>query len=1257
MKDTHTHIIKSQQYHIVLDDAAQSHAYQSRISLLQEHTIQSVLQKVMDTHHLPMFLDKYDEIILDLGTISAANFEHDLAYRIEEAFHDFFKNNMLQNGRLIKGNRKQIRTSQVSKFIFFLKYGYLPWHTSSATTPLMLLESALLHHKEVLITQLKDVCKNENTRNRLITQLKDSALEHIIIAIKNEEGILINKSREKIIHYKDQYEFVDTNRMNFRNAIWEIILAYVFTETSSITNLTRFLKYVIYKIATKYSLTYKELLHKIVLGVQDQKENTRTTPLFEKTILLLHKETEKKAATFYIRDSKTDFIAHFDYFLAHNALPATSPLTSNQQFHHQIIHSLKENPTRFYKILYTYLKQKTGNARVFINRFPNQLINQIVLYADEKVFTTITGFLSQLRGQSQKHSIISNTLEELQNVHGAIAVYTYVALQKATTDIIAEFLHQLIKIGTVDESFMQLLETLSKEAPYSSHRSIRIFIKDLRIEKNNSKNVSTPPLDSIALEFSKKLHPYYNGITLLSLQQFQTILSKTLYNPSSFKLLHTLLELYTKNSHEPTKTLSIWITKQLSVLDTKEENSHYILAHAYEIAQILHINHRVLEAIKLAKNRTIGPVETEISLEPLTDINDTLPQEAYKRLVNKMIQAIFDRSQQDLYDSIRILLQTFSKEYSVPQIKLLGILKKGQKSTPTPKFIKTVLERIEEEDRHPPNETNSINYAIEYVHYFFVHGRSPWWAIDTSRSAFLQAITLVLHHHPKQFVTWFKTSKNKKGSVDILDNDTYETLIKYINPNAATSIIETKNLFILLLEKDVSALKNTQVKHYKTINYIILQNINNTQEVSIPKLLHDLIIALAAELSITKNDLYQLLLGRLKHHKNLFPNLENVISWVLSQIATPTPLISPDITKKIAKKEWSWNHWNNIIPSTGSQAIRTSLGTIYEEHPEKLKFCLKQVAFRHELLKNSSIPEQKEIMSLFFSVVERAKLHSCFEIFRILRSSLKTAQHQIIQNEFAHNTLLNIAIQSNTNWTIDRWALLFFKSISSTLDTSTTEHIIKIIPQTSTLTKQIARSVQTLALQNANTIKLERESPVLQIIEIKKETEGNFIFIKNAGLVILAPYIPTLFDRIGLLENRVFKNEACQNKALYVLQYAVTGNTEAEEHDLVLNKLICGLEIHSPIMHTPTLHLEETQLIDSLLKAIIAHWSSIGKTSVTGLRDSFLYRAGRLSIEEKKYVLQVEEKSYDMLLDRIPWSIGKLKLSWMEKLIEVIWRA
>ncbi|MBK8553377.1 MAG: hypothetical protein IPL53_20865 [Ignavibacteria bacterium] len=73
------------------------------------------------------------------------------------------------------------------------------------------------------------------------------------------------------------------------------------------------------------------------------------------------------------------------------------------------------------------------------------------------------------------------------------------------------------------------------------------------------------------------------------------------------------------------------------------------------------------------------------------------------------------------------------------------------------------------------------------------------------------------------------------------------------------------------------------------------------------------------------------------------------------------------------------------------------------------------------------------------------------------------------------------------------------------------------------------------------------------------------------------------------------------------------------------------------------------------MESVIKHWSALKNTSAEGLRNTFFLRAGKLTMNEGECLLQVEQKSVDILLNKLPWGISMIKLPWMEDILKVEW--
>lgn len=208
-------------------------------------------------------------------------------------------------------------------------------------------------------------------------------------------------------------------------------------------------------------------------------------------------------------------------------------------------------------------------------------------------------------------------------------------------------------------------------------------------------------------------------------------------------------------------------------------------------------------------------------------------------------------------------------------------------------------------------------------------------------------------------------------------------------------------------------------------------------------------------------------------------------------------------------------------------------------------------------------------------------------------------------------------------------------------------------------TEFLARNQQEVLLKQLHETlekELEIEPEALEIPEEETTGGNSALFIDNAGMVLLGPFLPRLFTMMELLENGKFKDRDAQIKAIFLMQYAVNGDDPFPEYAVQLNKLLTHFKTGIPIPRVSLLNEADKDTVNGMLKGVLQNWGRLTNTTVEGLQEGFLRREGRLEEQENQYLLTVESKAYDMLLDHVPWNFRTIKYSWMPKPIQVKWR-
>lgn len=162
-------------------------------------------------------------------------------------------------------------------------------------------------------------------------------------------------------------------------------------------------------------------------------------------------------------------------------------------------------------------------------------------------------------------------------------------------------------------------------------------------------------------------------------------------------------------------------------------------------------------------------------------------------------------------------------------------------------------------------------------------------------------------------------------------------------------------------------------------------------------------------------------------------------------------------------------------------------------------------------------------------------------------------------------------------------------------------------------------------------------------------------YVSYSGLILTWPYLTRLFEHLGLAMEGAFITEEAQERAVLLLGYIASGNSNLEEPFLILSKFLCGWPLQKPIKREIHLQENEKEEIHSMLENLIQNWTILKNTSIQGLRETFFEREGKLQDEEEHWRLIIEQKGTDILLDHLPYSKSMIKLSWMKKMLKIDW--
>lgn len=168
-------------------------------------------------------------------------------------------------------------------------------------------------------------------------------------------------------------------------------------------------------------------------------------------------------------------------------------------------------------------------------------------------------------------------------------------------------------------------------------------------------------------------------------------------------------------------------------------------------------------------------------------------------------------------------------------------------------------------------------------------------------------------------------------------------------------------------------------------------------------------------------------------------------------------------------------------------------------------------------------------------------------------------------------------------------------------------------------------------------------------------SDADELYVANAGLVLLWPFLENFFDLLGLIEDKEFRDDAAAQRAVGLLQYIAGEDQSPPETLLPLNKVLCGISPDTIFDFGPEITAQEMEECNDLLVAVIQQAPILNEMSLAGFRGSFLLRNGQLGARDGNWLLRVERETHDIVLDRFPWSVQVVKLPWMEAMMQVEW--
>ncbi len=339
---------------------------------------------------------------------------------------------------------------------------------------------------------------------------------------------------------------------------------------------------------------------------------------------------------------------------------------------------------------------------------------------------------------------------------------------------------------------------------------------------------------------------------------------------------------------------------------------------------------------------------------------------------------------------------------------------------------------------------------------------------------------------------------------------------------------------------------------------------------------------------------------------------------------------------------------------------------IYKMQPTLYGKCLKHIELITHTLQETSIP-----LSAFREVYLSTLMHSGRPIKGTEEEMLAHFLHKISADrnlnpmDILHQAMASFhsSIPQNTKGqkkTLELLKTIKAKNLTGTAKTELTKntqsiiiHQDDVLKRLNTLTNKHLEIKSTAYDQKSfeggafhkNHAKAQHTSQLPNALEE--------IYVADAGIAIIHPFLPALFRNLGVINNNGLIDHPSKQKAVNLLGYICSGAHQITENRLTVAKLLCGIDIQTPLDREVSLSVSEKREVEQMLLSVIRHWTILKNTSIETFRESFINRSGILKHNTTEWLLSIEQRPFDLLFNYLPWNISMIYYSWMKSMIKV----
>ncbi len=1188
-------------------------------------------------------------LTIDLGHIKFESLDRELVDQVIEKLEREISLLLLHDNTAAEDDAEQYPNDQSGSYVSLLEYfllrGMLPWWAGSenSATPFLAFEFLLSQNPGALVRLIQRIGQKSYVRKRLVYQLSEEQIRSFISILEPAEAEFIFDYHAEVIRTQRQKQLIKNEETEFKKAVWEFIVTYLIVDRGSHFNRKEFVKNTLMSIAANFNVSYEGLLNLFATSIVPGSSNLKNVDSIQTIILEIAVEKGTRISQRSALDDILEIpvetpesgIDLLRYYLTFGSFPWWSINVAETELQTLTSVLMRKYP-RTLESLIRSVGQREYSRKLIVKTFKEDALKDILKTIEPENAEFIIDYVQEVKATHSKMSVLKILTESL---HEAIweFIFEYLLVDRGSEFNRQVFLESNIKklAGRYNLNFKDLLV---------------FMVNNIAVTHSNS---------SRHLNLFQGLTSLYNQNIESSGLQHEIEGAQEPSDAASSRTVEKInlldvLYFWIRNGHKP------WWAGQYANISPSALLEQLIREAPLEA--IIFLKHSGLQ-VKMRKRLVYQiPFQTIIKLFQLLPGGTDIVRYSANLLAVVRSSKTIKYSDQTITE--RILLFSLWEILASSSYQILKVVPFVSSVISNLALwfqipVKKIISSFKIEHGDGIGDLDEVRRIINEAHLHIQQQNAITGSYDKELLedwAESNSIEEVLGGLSLEGITSSQTDPGKEilqralsVLVFFLQTGKLPDGFQSYSQSSVNSFL--KELLLFLFRKMPSDLKSVLGSvEYRGEYFLRIHELfpvsNSIVESSVISLL---------QAHLEKNILlYIEQHGTLEHGQSIFSVIDNYIKDRSSQHSMQ--LLKQLLRYSSVSMQLAYHYKNEITYDLiSSNFIQIGWGS------QTGGFLKSFNSWLLDMVDDQLDRERLDLLFRTFNFIMigggvsagslRSYLNYLFKFLfeRDYQLMLKVANlvNQIKPADPASDPVITSSINDIK---LELQTYVSFKETSSEL----TRELIK--SEASAL-KQLNSEIDVQKEAEKKFLEMETEQDQPEAAEEDKDlfSDKDKIYIKNSGLVILHPFLSTYFTRLQMLDKGDFINEEMRHRAVHLLQYLAFGTESNEEHELVLNKILCNIPVEEPVMISIEITEYEKTVSAELLNAVIAQWDKLKNSTAESLQASFIQREGALYKVEDTWNLKVEQRGYDVLLQTLPWGLGMVKTSWMTDFIIVEW--